>query len=172
MNHQIDAVEWTPFDQKRLLRFARGIPSCLLTRPGLLQPTRGASLTPMLRIDDFVKFQNMFLRMNHQIDATEWPPFDQKIFRPGIPFSTLARPSLPHLTKGASWMPTLRIDNFVEFQTMFLMRMNEARQMIENELATDYQTAEAKRRKGGTSPCIKEFNRKCLQNSQGFIFLS
>jgi hypothetical protein len=81
MNHQIDAVEWPPFDQKRLLRFAPGIPSCLLTRPGLLQPTRGASLTSMLRIDDFVEFQNMFLRMNHQIDATEWPPFDQKTFQ-------------------------------------------------------------------------------------------
>jgi hypothetical protein len=47
----------------------------------------------LLRIDDFVEFQNVFLRMNHQIgDAGEWSPFDQKRllpFRPGIPFSML-----------------------------------------------------------------------------------
>jgi hypothetical protein len=36
---------------------------------------------PLQRIDDFVQFQSsIFMRMNHQIDAREWPSFDQKSF--------------------------------------------------------------------------------------------
>jgi hypothetical protein len=33
---------------------------------------------PSQRIDDFVEFQSIFMRMNRKIDAAEWPPFDQK----------------------------------------------------------------------------------------------
>jgi hypothetical protein len=87
-NHQIDAAEWPPFSQKRLLQFRAGAPFATLTQMSLPQPTRGASLWPLLRMDDFVDIQNVFLRMNHQIDAADWPPFDQKRllrFGPGAP---------------------------------------------------------------------------------------
>jgi hypothetical protein len=98
MNHQIDAGEWLPFDPKSPLRFKPGIAFSMLTRPSLPQPNRAASLTPLQRIDDFVDFQTIFMRMNRQIDAGEWPSFDQKRFlwfRPGIPFSMFTPMSLP-----------------------------------------------------------------------------
>jgi hypothetical protein len=118
----------------------------MLTQPSLPQRKRAPLLTPSLRIDDFVEFQKMFLRMNRQMDAGEWPSFDQKRlsrFGPGISFCMLNRPNLPQPKRAASLMPSLRIDDFVEFQKMLLrmnrvrnafLRMNEARQMTENGL--------------------------------------
>jgi hypothetical protein len=38
MNHQIDAAELPPFDQKRLSLFGPGVPFSMLTPPILLQP--------------------------------------------------------------------------------------------------------------------------------------
>jgi hypothetical protein len=85
MNHHIDAGEWPTSDQKSLLRFRPGIPFAILTQPSLPEPKRAALLTPSLRIGDFVElFQNMFLRMNRQIDAGEFLSFEQKDVHDGL----------------------------------------------------------------------------------------
>jgi hypothetical protein len=57
-----------------------------LTRSSLPQPKRAASLKPLLRIDNFVGFQSTIMRMNRQIDAAEWPSFDQKKLSPLMVF--------------------------------------------------------------------------------------
>jgi hypothetical protein len=62
----------------------------------------------LLRIDNFVAFQLIFLRLNNQVDAREWPSLDQKRlswFGPGIPFSMWTRPSLLHPKTSASLTP-------------------------------------------------------------------
>jgi hypothetical protein len=96
------------------------------TQPSLRQPKRAASLTPLLGVDDFVGCQNMFLRMNHQVDAGEWPLFDKNVFAvwAGIPLSALIRLSLPQPRRAASLTPSLRVlGNFVGCQNL-LVRMN------------------------------------------------
>jgi hypothetical protein len=81
LNRQIDVAKWPSFDQKIFSQFRLGIPFSVLNRPSLPQPKRAALLTPLTSINNFVEFQNMFLRMNHQIEAAEqWPPLDQNSF--------------------------------------------------------------------------------------------
>jgi hypothetical protein len=50
--------------QRRLLRFGPGIPCSVLSQLSLPQPNKATLLTTSQRIDDFVEFQNTFLRMN------------------------------------------------------------------------------------------------------------
>jgi hypothetical protein len=62
--------------------------------------------------------------MSRQIDAGQSPPFDQKIhlfFRQIIRLSVLNALIMPPSTRGAySWTPSLRIDDLMVFQTVFL----------------------------------------------------
>jgi hypothetical protein len=66
--------------------------------------------------------------MNLQIVAGEWLPFDQKRlsrFGPGI-FFRLTQSSLLQPRRAALLMPSQRIDDFVEFQSLSIfMRMND-----------------------------------------------
>jgi hypothetical protein len=105
--------------------------SLLHVDPTNLATTKSSSLvdtawlTSLLRINNFVGFHNVFLRMNHQIDAVEWPSFCQRRllrFRRGIPFSTLLTPpSLPQPRRGGALSnPLPRIDNFVGFQLIVM----------------------------------------------------
>jgi hypothetical protein len=110
MNHQIDAVEWPSFNQKKHLRMSLGSPFFALTLLSLPQPQTGASLTWLQGVHDFIGFQNMFLSMNHQSPTAEWLAIDQKrhsMLRIGIPFSAWTRLSLPRATRGESTTPWL-----------------------------------------------------------------
>jgi hypothetical protein len=79
MNHQIDAVEWPSFNQKRHLRTRSGNPFFALTLLRLLHLQTGGSSTRPQGIDDFIGFQKMFLTMlNHQNPAAEWSAFNLK----------------------------------------------------------------------------------------------
>jgi hypothetical protein len=123
INHQMDAVEWPAFDQKIHLLKCLGIPFSILTRRSLAQELTQVSTAGWQGTDDFVGFERIFLTINHQIDAVEWPAFDQKIHLvicPSIPFSILTRRSLAQeLTQvsTAGWQGT---DDFVGFDTIFL----------------------------------------------------
>jgi hypothetical protein len=101
---EIDAGEWPSFDEKRLSWQGPGVAFSMLTRLNFSRlPKRAASLTSPLRIDHFVEFRSsIFMRMNHQIDAGEWPSFDQKRLsrcEQGIALSMLTRLSLPQPLK-------------------------------------------------------------------------
>jgi hypothetical protein len=56
--------------------------SCLQVALTKLAATEESSFVDAFaKIDDFVQFQSsIFMRMNHQVDAREWPSFDQKSF--------------------------------------------------------------------------------------------
>jgi hypothetical protein len=51
----------------------------------------------------------------------------------------LTPPSLPQPKRAASSTPSLRSNDFVEFQNAFVRMKNEARQMTENGLEVDWQ---------------------------------
>jgi hypothetical protein len=132
-----------------------------------------ALLRLLLKIDDFVEFQSIFLmRMNRQIDAAEWPSFDQKRlsrFGPGTSFSMVTPWSLPQPKSAASLRPLLRIDDLVGIQKRFFENepsVADDREWIMSRLKTDHQRVKAKRGKGGTSSYIKQFNKKHLSRSR------
>jgi len=103
MIRQFDALEWPSFHQKRLSLSTPGITFSLLTRPSLLQSTRGASSTSSLRIDEFIQLQTIF--SEHEPSSwcrLEWPSFDQKrlsFSTPGITFSLLRNNSIPWVSQ-------------------------------------------------------------------------
>jgi hypothetical protein len=100
-----------------------GTPFSVWNSPSLSQPVGGASLKLLLRTDNFIGFQNMFLSMHHQNIAAEWSAFDQNrcsMLRTDTCFSAWTLPSLSQPVLGALLKLLLQTQCFIEFQNMFL----------------------------------------------------
>jgi hypothetical protein len=122
MNHQIAVVELPTFNQKRHSMLTPSTPFSVLPRSSLPQTSGRASLTPSLRIENFVELQTIFLSMKHQIATVESPTFDQKrhsMLTPSTPYSILSSSSLPQLRTGALMTHSRIIEDFVGFEQYF-----------------------------------------------------
>jgi hypothetical protein len=79
-SHNEPALEdWPPFNQKRHSMSLSSLPFSALIPPSLPQAFGGASLMPLMRVEDFVELQIAFLSTKHQKILAEWGPFYKKV---------------------------------------------------------------------------------------------